>query len=130
MSVLSPTLAPLAHAGEGAGWQALVTVLAAGVAVVFVLVAVGRITLDEPGDLILPLAGVAIVSSLAPMLSDTLSDAVTWTLPAGAVLLVGLLLAAFTRLDLRIAVASSRRDGETVSGRTFGGRVHRHHCRL
>lgn len=90
----------LAHAGAGATWQALVVVAAAGFSVVFIGAVAGRVQLSSGDDLILPVAAVAIVSSIAPAFSESLSDAVTWAMPAGAVVLVAILLAAFTRLHL------------------------------
>jgi hypothetical protein len=100
---VTPTGLPvvLAHAGPGATWQALVTVVSAGLLVVFVLAVVGRLTLDAPGDLTLPLAAVAVVASLAPVGGDVVSDAAPWAAPAGAVLLVALVVAAATDRDLR-----------------------------
>ena len=91
----------LAHAGEGATWQALVTMLGLGVIVVFLLVVVGRITIAQPDDALLPIAGVAVFAALAPSMSDTLSDWVGWALPAGVAALVGLVLHATTSLSLR-----------------------------
>lgn len=90
----------LAHAGGVGALLSLVVVLAAGVAVVFVAVAVGRVRLGSGDDLILPLASVAVVSSVAPLLGDLLSDVAGPAAPAGAVLLTALLLGAFTPLDL------------------------------
>lgn len=90
----------LAHAGEGATWQALLTLLALGLAVVFVLAAVGVVRLDEPGDLILPLAGAAVLASLSGATSQVLSDWVGWAFPLGVVVLVALVLAASTPLQL------------------------------
>lgn len=91
----------LAHAGGVGALLSLVVVLSAGVAVVFGAVAVGRVRLGSGDDLILPLASVAVVSSAAPLLGDLLSDVAAPAAPAGAVLLVALLLGAFTPLDLR-----------------------------
>lgn len=90
----------LAHAGEGASWQALLTVLAAGMLVLFVLALVGRLQLDGPGDLTLPIASVAVIGSLAPVAGDPVSDAAPWAVPAGVVLLVALVVAAVTRRAL------------------------------
>lgn len=92
----------LAHAGEGATWQALLTLLALGLAVVFVLAAVGVVRLDEPGDLILPLAGAAVLASLSGATSEVLSDWVGWAFPLGVVVLVALVLAASTPLQLAL----------------------------
>ncbi|MTV27587.1 hypothetical protein FTX61_19530 [Nitriliruptoraceae bacterium ZYF776] len=90
----------VAHAGEGATWQALLVVLSLGCAVVFGLVLVGRVRMSEPDDLVLPLAGVAIVSSLAPLGSNFLSDWVGWAFPIGVVALVALIVAAVSPLAL------------------------------
>ncbi len=83
----------LAHAGAGASWQALVTVLSWLLAVLFVLVATKRVKVSEPGDLVLPIAGIVIVSSMGTASSDTLSDQIGWSLPIGVVALAGLVLA-------------------------------------
>lgn len=91
---------PLAHAGEGATWQSLVTAIAIGFAVVFVLAVAGKVPLASWGDLVLPLAAVAILSSLAPIASATLSDWAGYAVPAGVVLLLALLVAAGTDLEL------------------------------
>lgn len=91
---------PLAHGGEGATWQALLTLLAFGLLVVVVLVAFGVLTIDEPGDLILPLAGTAVLASLSGATSNVLSDWVGWAFPVGVIALVVLLVAASTPLHL------------------------------
>lgn len=90
----------LAHAGEGATWQALLTLLSLGLVVVFVLVLVGRLRMQQPDDLVLPLAGVAILASLSGAVSSTLSDWVGWAFPVGATVLVALVLAAVTKSSL------------------------------
>lgn len=82
----------LAHAGPGASWQALVTVLAVLVAVLFLLAVGGAVRITQPGDLVLPLSGVVIVSSLGTSASATFSDQVGWALPIGVVALVALVL--------------------------------------
>lgn len=102
-----PPLFVLAHAGEGATWQSLVVTVAAGLVVLFVLAVTGRLTLEAPDDLTLPLAGVVIVSSLAPVASATLSDLVGWGLPVGVVLLGALVAAATTPLRLRPGSAAT-----------------------
>lgn len=91
---------PLAHAGEGATWQALLTTIAIGIGVVLLLAVAGRIRIESMGDLVLPLAAVAILSSLAPIASATLSDWVGWAVPVGLVALLALVLAAGTGLRL------------------------------
>lgn len=90
----------LAHAGAGSTWQAMVTVVALGLVLVAVLAALDRIELAAPGDLILPLAAVAILSSLAPLGDRWLSDWIGWAFPVGVVALLALLLAALTPLEL------------------------------
>ncbi|MEX1164618.1 MAG: hypothetical protein WEB03_13680 [Nitriliruptor sp.] len=90
----------LAHAGEGATWQALLVVSSLGMVIVFGLVLIGRVQMSQPDDLVLPLAGVAIVSSLAPLGGELLSDWVGWAFPIGVVALVALILAALTPLRL------------------------------
>lgn len=86
----------LAHAGEGASWQALLTVISAGMLVLFVLALIGRLQLGTPGDLTLPIAAVAVLASLAPIAGDPVSDAAPWAVPAGVVLLGALVVAATT----------------------------------
>lgn len=91
---------PLAHAGEGATWQALLALLSFGLIAVVVLVAFRLVTVDEPGDLILPLAGAAVLASLSGATSELLSDTVGWAFPLGVVALVALGVAATTSLEL------------------------------
>lgn len=91
----------LAHAGPGATWQAMLVVASLGLVVVFVLTLVGVVILDAPADLVLPLASVAIASSLSPIGSAVLSDWVGWAFPIGVVMLVALLVTALTPLELR-----------------------------
>lgn len=91
---------PLGHAGEGATWQALLTSISIGVGVVFLLVVSGRLEVQTPGDLVVPLSVVAVISALAPVASDVLSDWVGYAFPAGMVGLAALLLAAASRFEL------------------------------
>lgn len=74
--------------------------VALALALVTVLAALDRLELRSPGDLVLPLAAVAILSSLAPLGDELLSDWIGWAFPVGTVALVALLLAAFTPLRL------------------------------
>ena len=97
---MSAVVLPLAHAGEGATWQALLTLLAIGLLVVVALAVVGVLRLEEPGDLILPLAGTAVLASLSGATSTVLSDWVGWAFPVGIVALLALVLASATSLDL------------------------------
>jgi hypothetical protein len=93
--------APLvAHAGPGSTWQALLTAVAIGIAVVLVLIVAGRLELTSIDDLILPLAAVAILSSLAPLADYWLSDWIGWSLPLLVIVVVALVLALTTSLDL------------------------------
>ena len=50
------TIDLLAHAAGGGTWQSLVTVFSAGVAVVFLLAAIGKLRITTWADLTLPLA--------------------------------------------------------------------------
>lgn len=108
----------LAHAGEGATWQALLVVAALGLLVVFVLAVLGRVRLEQADDLVLPLAGVAIASSLAPLASQLLSDWVGWAFPAGVVALVAIVLVALT--PLRLAPSSPVTYGAIALGAICG----------
>lgn len=90
----------LAHAGPGASWQAMVVVAGVALAVAVVLVAGGWLPLERPGDLVLPVGGAVALSSLAPLASAWISDAIGWGLPLAVVALAVLLVADFTRLEL------------------------------
>lgn len=98
-------LAPLlAHAGADSNpWLGILTVAAVVVAVVFVLAVSGRVRLEEPGDLLLPLAAVVLFAGLGGSLGDAAADQAPWALPAAVVLLVALVLAATTGLELQLA---------------------------
>lgn len=99
---MTQVVLPLAHAGEGATWQALLALLSFGLVAVVVLVAFRVITVDEPGDLILPLAGAAVLASLSGATSEILSDTVGWAFPIGVVALGALVVAALTPLELSL----------------------------
>lgn len=90
----------LGHVGPGASWQALVTTMSLGMVIVFLLAVAGRIPLRDGNDLVLPLAVVAILSAAAPIASGTLSDQIGWAFPAGMVLLLGLVVATYSREEL------------------------------
>lgn len=90
----------LGHAGAGATWQALLVLLSFGTVVIFVLAVAGRLVLDEPGDLVLPLAGSAILASLSGTTAGFLSDWVGWWFPLGVSALVAVVVAASTRWSL------------------------------
>jgi len=91
---------PLAHAGPGATWQAMLTLFAAGLTVVFLLAAFKVIPLEEPGDLILPFAGTAVLASLSGATNEVLSDWIGWGLPIFTVTLIAIIIAATTPLEL------------------------------
>jgi hypothetical protein len=95
-----PLVTPLAHAGPGSTWQALVTAVALGLTVIVVLAVLGRVRLRSFDDLVLPFAAVAILSSLAPLADYWLSDWIGWSLPLGVLVLAALLLALTTSLEL------------------------------
>lgn len=90
----------LAHDGPGATWQALLVVIALGMVVLVVMAVLDRLRIERPDDLVLPLASVAIASSLAPLGSAWLSDWVGWAFPVGVVMLATLIVAATTSLRL------------------------------
>jgi hypothetical protein len=93
-------LLPLAHGGPGATWQAMLTLFAAGLAVVFLLAVFKVIPMEEPGDLILPFAGTAVLASLSGATNEVLSDWIGWGLPIFAVALIAIVLATTTPLEL------------------------------
>jgi hypothetical protein len=90
----------LAHAGPGSTWQAAVVVASVALALCVALAATGRLLVREPGDLLVPLAGSAILASLGPLGHTWLSDAVGWAIPLGVVALLVLLLGALTPLEV------------------------------
>lgn len=91
----------LAHDGPGATWQALLVVVALGLVVIVGMAVAGRLQVERPDDLVLPLASVAIASSLAPLGSAVLSDWIGWAFPVGVVMLLTLVVAATTSLTLQ-----------------------------
>ena len=97
-----PTFVPvLAHIGSPNNpWIGVMTVASWVLLVVFVLVVVDRIEVRAPGDLLLPLAAVVLVAGLTGSLGDVINDQGPWAVPAGLVVLVALLWAAFGDLDL------------------------------
>lgn len=90
----------LAHAGPGSTWQAAVVVAAVALTICVGLAVAGRLPIHEPADLLVPLAGSAILASLGPLGQTLLSDAIGWGLPLGVVAILALLLAALTPLEL------------------------------
>jgi len=90
----------LAHAGPGSTWQAAVVVAAVALTICVGLAVAGRLPMHEPADLLVPLAGSAILASLGPLGHTWLSDAIGWGIPLGVVALLTLLLATVTPLDL------------------------------
>lgn len=96
---------PIAHVGGAGAMLSLVAVLSGGIGVVFLLVAIGRIPLTSARDLVLPLASVAVVSSVAPLMGDLLSDVAAPAAVAGVVLLAWLVVAAITPIDPRSPAA-------------------------
>lgn len=89
---------PLAHAAGG--WQALATLEAAAVAVVFLLVVGGVIPLRRGGDLVLPLSAALILGGSLPVSREWGHAAFPYAVPAGLVLLGALVAAALGRLTL------------------------------
>lgn len=91
----------LAHGGPGATWQAMLVVAGVTLGGFLIAAAFGRVPMERPDDLVVPLAATAVVSSLGTVANQVLSDAIGWALPLLGVALGSLLLAAFTRLDVR-----------------------------
>ncbi len=90
----------IAHAGPGSTWQAAVVVAGIVLAVEVALVAAGRLSVTEPGDLPLPFA-VALAAGSVGVLGHTwISDGIGWGLPLAIVAASALLLAAFTPMSL------------------------------
>ena len=99
---MTPFIPLLAHIGSPNNpWIGVMTVSAWVLLVVFVLVAAGRIQLQAPGDLLLPLAAVVLVAGLAGSLGDVINDQGPWAVPAGLVALVALLVGAFRDVQFR-----------------------------
>ena len=92
----------LAHSGPGSTWQALLVAISFGLVLIVALTLLGKVRVRSLDDLVLPMAAVAIVSSLAPLADYWLSDMVGWAFPMGVTLLIGLLLAATTSLELSL----------------------------
>jgi hypothetical protein len=103
LDVLAPIelLPTLAHAGAGSTWQAMTVVAGIVLAGYLVAAGVGKVALDTPDDLVVPLAAAAIASSLGALAHAVISDAVGWGLPLAVVSALGLVLAATTPLDVR-----------------------------
>jgi hypothetical protein len=95
------TLVPLlAHGGSPNNpWIGVMTVSAWVLLAIFALHVARRLELDAPGDLLLPLAAVVLIAGLTGSLGDTISDQGPWAVPAGLVVLVALVWAAFGDVD-------------------------------
>lgn len=91
----------LAHAGPGSTWQAMVVVAGVLLTGVVLSAGIGWVLVERPGDLLVPLAGVGIASSLGVLAHEIISDAIGWGLPLAVVMLATLLLGALTPLDVR-----------------------------
>lgn len=103
----------IAHVlSEGNAWIAPLTVAGIALVVLFVLVVADRVVLDEPGDLLLPLATVVLVAGLSGPLAtqDWLLDQGPWLVPASLVLLAGMVATAVTD-----SVALARRSRATLA---------------
>jgi hypothetical protein len=92
----------LAHAGPGSTWQAMVVVASVVLAGALLLAVIGRLSIADRDDLLVPLAAAAIASSLGPLAHEWLSDGIGWALPLGVVSLLAILLGALTPLELRL----------------------------
>lgn len=98
MASLTPLLA---HALSPENpWIGPMTMAAAVLLVTFGLVVAGRVRVDAPGDLLLPAAAAVLVAGLAGSVGgDVVLDQGRWAVPAGAVVLVALFVAAFRDVE-------------------------------
>lgn len=90
----------VAHGGPGSTWQSLVTAVGLGLLVIVLLAVAGRVRIASLDDLVVPLAAVAVLASVAPLANYWLSDWIGWAFPVGVVMLGGLLATALTSLEL------------------------------
>ena len=90
----------VAHAGPGASWQAIVTIICLGLALLFVAVVAGWFEVAQLDDLLLPTAAIVIVAGLGTGVSETVSDWVGWAIPIGVVAVGALLMHATTERKL------------------------------
>lgn len=98
---MAPLTPLLAHALSPENpWIAPMTLAAAVLLVVFALVVFDRIEVSAPGDLLLPVAAAVLVAGLAGSVGgDFVLDQGRWAVPAGLVVLVALLVAAFRDVE-------------------------------
>lgn len=105
MASLTPLLA---HALSPENpWIGPMTVASVVLLVTFALVLAGRVEITAPGDLLLPLAAAALLAGLAGSAGDLVLDQGRWAVPAGVVVLVALLLAAFREVDYSLSSRST-----------------------
>lgn len=82
-------------------WEAMVVIATIGLVMMCGLLLVGWLTLNSASDLVVPAAATLVVTGIAAgSLRTTVGDWFPWAAPVGAVLLVGLVVAATTRLEL------------------------------
>ncbi len=92
----------LAHAGPGSTWQAMVVVAGVVLAGYVVVAACGRISIERPDDLVVPVAAAAIAGGIGVVGHAIISDFIGWGLPLAVTALLTLTLAATTPLDIRL----------------------------
>jgi hypothetical protein len=86
----------LAHIGSPNNpWIGVMTIAAAALVVMFMLVAFRAVTMEAPGDMLLPFAVVVLLAGLAGSLGDAINDQGPWVVPVGVVALIALTLSAF-----------------------------------
>lgn len=91
----------LAHAGPGSTWQAMVVVAGFALTGVVLAAAFGFLRIESRTDLLMPLAGTAIASSVGVLAHMIISDVIGVGLPLAIIATVTVLLAALTPLDIR-----------------------------
>ena len=105
MASLTPLLA---HALSPENpWIGPLTVASVVLLVTFGLLVAGRIEVRAPGDLLLPVAAAVLLAGLAGSAGDVVLDQGRWAVPAGAVVLVALLVAALTDVEFTPAARST-----------------------
>lgn len=93
MTAIVPLLAHIGEAGDP--WVGVATVAAIAAMITFVLVVFDVVTLEAPGDLLLPLAAMVLASGLGGNLGLAIDEQSPWIVPVGLALLIALVVAAF-----------------------------------
>lgn len=98
-------IVPLAHAGPGSSWQAVLVVASVVLAGFLLAAATGLYVVDRPDALIAPFATAAVAGSLGLLAQETLSDWVGAAVPVAVVCALVLLIGGLTGVELRLPSA-------------------------